>query len=195
MSKLDIKTVGPFILQETLGRGQTGVVKLGIHCQNKKKVAVKIIDRTKLSEQVLVKVEREIAIMKLIEHPHVLGLYDVYENKKHLSPHYACPEVIRGEKYDGRRADTWSCGVILYALRVGALPFDDDNLKGLLEKIENITAKDELDPDVLLRILHEREWTPVVHPDYKDQGSSSGETTPVCPSPDSSPEYVDCECD
>lgn len=29
-------------------------------------------------------VEREIAIMKLIEHPHVLGLYDVYENKKYL---------------------------------------------------------------------------------------------------------------
>lgn len=29
-------------------------------------------------------VEREIAIMKLIEHPHVLGLYDIYENKKYL---------------------------------------------------------------------------------------------------------------
>ncbi|XP_048584994.1 serine/threonine-protein kinase BRSK2 [Nematostella vectensis] len=223
MSTLDIKTVGPYILQETLGRGQTGVVKLGVHCQTRKKVAVKIIDRTKLSEQVLTKVEREIAIMKLIEHPHVLGLYDVYENRKHLflilehvsggelfdylvrrgrlpinearrffaqivsavdfchrhcvchrdlkpenllldrrmnikvadfgmaslqagdnsmletscgSPHYACPEVIRGEKYDGRRADTWSCGVILYALLVGALPFDDDNLRHLLEKVK-----------------------------------------------------------
>ncbi|KAI1297228.1 Serine/threonine-protein kinase BRSK2 [Halotydeus destructor] len=189
--------------------------------------------------------------MKLIEHPHVLGLYDVYENKKYLylilehvsggelfdylvkkgrltpkearrffrqiisaldfchshsichrdlkpenlllddknniriadfgmaslqmegsmletscgSPHYACPEVIRGEKYDGRRADVWSCGVILYALLVvsvapfqghvqvravnnvlkcslshlclkGALPFDDDNLRQLLEKVK-----------------------------------------------------------
>ncbi len=32
----------------------------------------------------LLQVEREIAIMKLIEHPHVLGLFDVYENKKYL---------------------------------------------------------------------------------------------------------------
>ncbi|XDV52598.1 hypothetical protein PO909_021313 [Leuciscus waleckii] len=52
------------------------------------------------------------------------------------SPHYACPEVIRGEKYDGRKADVWSCGVILFALLVGALPFDDDNLRNLLEKVK-----------------------------------------------------------
>jgi hypothetical protein len=32
----------------------------------------------------LFQVEREIAIMKLIDHPHVLGLSDVYENKKYL---------------------------------------------------------------------------------------------------------------
>lgn len=30
----------------------------------------------------------------------------------------------------------WSCGVILYALLVGALPFDDDNLRKLLEKVK-----------------------------------------------------------
>ncbi|XP_054891026.1 serine/threonine-protein kinase BRSK1-like isoform X3 [Poeciliopsis prolifica] len=53
------------------------------------------------------------------------------------SPHYACPEVIRGERYDGRRADVWSCGVILFALLVGALPFDHDNLRQLLEKVKS----------------------------------------------------------
>ncbi|GIX83158.1 hypothetical protein CEXT_359921 [Caerostris extrusa] len=58
-----------------------GLVKLGVHCITGRKVAIKIINREKLSESVLQKVEREIAIMKLIEHPHVLGLYDVYENK------------------------------------------------------------------------------------------------------------------
>lgn len=214
--------VGPYRLEKTLGKGQTGLVKRGVHCVLGKKVAIKIINREKLSESVLMKVEREIAIMKLIDHPHVLGLSDVYENKKYLylvlehvsggelfdylvkkgrltpkearrffrqiisaldfchshsichrdlkpenllldeknnikiadfgmaslqpagsmletscgSPHYACPEVIRGEKYDGRKADVWSCGVILYALLVGALPFDDDNLRKLLEKVK-----------------------------------------------------------
>ena len=43
---------------------------------------MKIVNKEKLNESVLQKVEREIAIMKLIEHPHVLHLYDVYENKK-----------------------------------------------------------------------------------------------------------------
>lgn len=61
-----------------------GLVKLGVQCVTGKKVAIKIINREKLSESVLMKVEREIAIMKLIDHPHVLGLSDVYENKKYL---------------------------------------------------------------------------------------------------------------
>ncbi len=61
-----------------------GLVKLGIHHKTGKKVAIKIVNREKLTESVLMKVEREITIMKLIEHPHVLRLYDVYENKKYL---------------------------------------------------------------------------------------------------------------
>ena len=76
--------VGPYRLEKTLGRGQTGLVKMGTHCVLGKKVAIKIINKDKLTNSVLQKVEREIAIMKLIEHPNVLALYDVYENRKYL---------------------------------------------------------------------------------------------------------------
>jgi serine/threonine protein kinase len=83
-----------------------GLVKLGIHYKTGRKVAVKIVDREKLNESIMLKVsgrgpcwahrslltdcvelkvEREITIMKLIEHPNILRLYDVYETKKHLS--------------------------------------------------------------------------------------------------------------
>ncbi|KAA3679202.1 BR serine/threonine kinase [Paragonimus westermani] len=74
------------------------LVKMGVHCVTGKKVAVKIVNREKLSESVLQKVEREIAIMKLIEHPHVLGLYDVYENRRHL--YLILEHVSGGELFD-----------------------------------------------------------------------------------------------
>ncbi|EDS45716.1 br serine/threonine-protein kinase [Culex quinquefasciatus] len=48
--------VGPYRLERTLGKGQTGLVKLGVHCVTAKKVAIKIINREKLSESVLMKV-------------------------------------------------------------------------------------------------------------------------------------------
>ncbi|XP_066916635.1 serine/threonine-protein kinase BRSK2-like, partial [Clytia hemisphaerica] len=81
---VDVRGVGPYFLQQTLGKGQTGVVRLGIHSQTKKKVAVKIVDKNKIQPNVLAKVEREITIMKLIEHHNVLQLYDVYESRKNL---------------------------------------------------------------------------------------------------------------
>jgi BR serine/threonine kinase len=51
------------------------------------------------------------------------------------SPHYAAPEVIDGKPYDGRAADIWSCGVILYALVSGRLPFDDPSMRIVLAKV------------------------------------------------------------
>lgn len=48
--------VGPYRLEKTLGKGQTGLVKLGVHCITGQKVAIKIVNREKLSESVLMKV-------------------------------------------------------------------------------------------------------------------------------------------
>ncbi|GJD08034.1 Probable serine/threonine-protein kinase [Galdieria sulphuraria] len=50
------------------------------------------------------------------------------------SPHYASPEIVMGDMYNGFKSDVWSCGVILYALLTGRLPFDDDNIQRLLNK-------------------------------------------------------------
>jgi len=53
------------------------------------------------------------------------------------SPNYAAPEVISGKLYAGTEVDVWSCGVILYALLCGSLPFDDENIPNLFRKIKN----------------------------------------------------------
>ncbi|KAM1500649.1 hypothetical protein TB2_025489 [Malus domestica] len=51
------------------------------------------------------------------------------------TPAYVAPEVIGKKGYDGAKADLWSCGVILYVLLAGFLPFQDDNLVAMYRKI------------------------------------------------------------
>ncbi|KAG9154768.1 hypothetical protein Leryth_014262 [Lithospermum erythrorhizon] len=53
------------------------------------------------------------------------------------SPNYAAPEVVSGKLYAGPEIDVWSCGVILYALLCGTLPFDDENIPNLFKKIKS----------------------------------------------------------
>ncbi|GMI89301.1 SNF1-RELATED PROTEIN KINASE 3.14, SOS3-interacting protein 3, CBL-INTERACTING PROTEIN KINASE 6 [Hibiscus trionum] len=51
------------------------------------------------------------------------------------TPAYVAPDVIGKKGYDGSKADIWSCGVILYVLLAGFLPFQDDNLINMYRKI------------------------------------------------------------
>ncbi|KAJ6604991.1 kinase-like domain-containing protein [Mycena sp. CBHHK59/15] len=54
------------------------------------------------------------------------------------SPNYAAPEVIKGLKYSGPEIDVWSSGIILYVLLCGKLPFEDEVIGSLFEKIAHV---------------------------------------------------------
>ncbi|KAH0459572.1 hypothetical protein IEQ34_012386 [Dendrobium chrysotoxum] len=51
------------------------------------------------------------------------------------TPAYVAPEVLRSRGYDGDRADIWSCGVILFVLLAGFLPFQHENLMRMYSKV------------------------------------------------------------
>lgn len=237
--------IGPWRLGKTLGRGATGRVLLGTHVLTGQKAAVKVVSKSELNEDydpaanggLPYGIEREIIIMKLLTHPNVLRLYDVWETSKALylvleyveggelfdllvergplseveavkyfrqiilgtaychalgichrdlkpenllldanlnvkladfgmaalelngklletscgSPHYAAPEIVSGLKYHGAASDIWLCGVILFALLTGRLPFDDENIRNLLLKVQagNFDMPEELSDDAV----------------------------------------------
>ncbi|KAI9651850.1 MAG: hypothetical protein M1829_002130 [Trizodia sp. TS-e1964] len=237
------RDVGPWRLGRTLGRGAMGRVRLAKHNFTGQFAAIKIVSKaaaemTKSSSimgkdfasaadgagpttQLPFGIEREVVIMRLIEHPNVMSLYDVWENRGEIylvleyveggelfdyvskrgrleeeeavrffcqiisgieychsfnichrdlkpenllldrngnikiadfgmaalqptgrmlstscgSPHYASPEIVKGSRYRGDKADIWSCGVILFVILVGYLPFEDQNMTALLRKV------------------------------------------------------------
>ncbi|CCH43774.1 Serine/threonine-protein kinase [Wickerhamomyces ciferrii] len=230
-----INKIGPWKLGKTLGKGSTGRVLLAENLNTQQKAAVKVVSKSVLNYSengdekgrdaagLAYGIEREIIIMKLLNHPNVLRLYDVWETSKSLylileyveggelfdllvekgplseqealgyfrqiilgasychalgichrdlkpenllldhnlnikiadfgmaalenndrlletscgSPHYAAPEIVSGKHYHGFESDVWSCGVILFALLTGRLPFDDENIRSLLLKVQN----------------------------------------------------------
>ena len=211
-------------LGKTLGIGAFGKVKLAYHIITGMKVAVKILNKGKIKHMEMAeKVRREINILKMCTHPHIIRLYEVVDTPSDIfvimeyvpggelfdyivsrgrlppdearrffhqiisgieychhhrivhrdlkpenllldadnnikiadfglsnvaydgnflrtscgSPNYAAPEVISGNLYAGTEVDVWSCGVILYALLCGTLPFDDESIPNLFKKIKS----------------------------------------------------------
>ena len=263
--------IGPWKLGPTLGYGSTGKVHLAqnvssSNTQNRHspaQAAIKVISKSVFlnngnnnnnsslispEDDLPYGLEREIIIMKLLNHPNVLRLYDVWETTSTLymvleyaehgelfnllvdrgplpeqeavqffrqiiigisychalgivhrdlkpenllldkdlnikiadfgmaaletegklletscgSPHYAAPEIVSGIPYKGFASDIWSCGVILFALLTGRLPFDEDdgNIRNLLLKVQSgrfeMPGRDEISDDardLIARIL------------------------------------------
>ncbi|XP_062842519.1 NUAK family SNF1-like kinase 2 [Trichomycterus rosablanca] len=205
---------------QTLGKGTYGKVKKAVDPSGKP-VAIKSIKKENIKdEQDLIHIRREIEIMSSLNHPYIITIYEVFENKdkivivmeyaskgdlfdyiserqisereaRHVfrqivsavhychqngivhrdlklenilldangdvkiadfglsnlyrrdeylrtfcgSPLYASPEIVNGRPYRGPEVDSWSLGVLLYALVHGAMPFDGHNYKSLVRQI------------------------------------------------------------
>nr|Q8CFH6.1 RecName: Full=Serine/threonine-protein kinase SIK2; AltName: Full=Salt-inducible kinase 2; Short=SIK-2; AltName: Full=Serine/threonine-protein kinase SNF1-like kinase 2 [Mus musculus]BAC53845.1 salt inducible kinase 2 [Mus musculus] len=90
--------VGFYDIEGTLGKGNFAVVKLGRHRTTKTEVAIKIIDKSQLDAVNLEKIYREVQIMKMLDHPHIIKLYQVMETKSML---YLVTEYAKnGEIFD-----------------------------------------------------------------------------------------------
>ncbi|KAM3923471.1 serine/threonine-protein kinase SIK3 [Leptodactylus fuscus] len=74
--------IGYYELERTIGKGNFAVVKLATHIVTRAKVAIKIIDKTKLDDENLKKIFREVQIMKMLCHPHIIRLYQVMETER-----------------------------------------------------------------------------------------------------------------
>jgi BR serine/threonine kinase len=201
--------LGPYVLIRELGEGAHAKVRLAMNTETREQVAIKMIRRESFSDkpELYQKIQREITLMRLFDHPHILKVVDYLESPKHIyivleyaskgelfdylverasldesstrdflrqiiygleylhslgichrdikpenilldanlnvkiadfgfarfvkssiadtscgSPHYAAPEIVKGGPYNGKAADVWSCGVVVYALIAVCFP-------------------------------------------------------------------------
>jgi serine/threonine protein kinase len=88
------KRIGKYQLGDTLGRGTFSKVKYAVDTETKLPYAIKIVDRKMIrKERMEEQLKREIAIMKILKHKHVVGLREVLQSSKHI---YIVLELITG---------------------------------------------------------------------------------------------------
>ncbi|KAG6614193.1 ULK/ULK protein kinase [Phytophthora cinnamomi] len=97
-------SIGEYVVTSKLGSGSFAVVYRGYHKTSKTPVAIKALSLHKLSGKLLTNLEMEIAIMRQIDHPNVVKLYDIKKTDKHM---YLMLEYCAGgdlQQYMRRRA-------------------------------------------------------------------------------------------
>ena len=85
-----------FIIKEKLGEGAFGSVRLGINKQTGEKVAIKILDKSKLTKyEDKIRIEREINILKKLRHPNIVYLYSIIKTERQI---LLIIEYIKGQE-------------------------------------------------------------------------------------------------
>lgn len=81
----DVNMCGNYTIGKSIGEGTFGKVKLGIHHITQEKVAIKILEKDRITEQADVeRVAREINILKMLRHPNIIQLYEIIETPKQI---------------------------------------------------------------------------------------------------------------
>ncbi|XP_001359986.3 serine/threonine-protein kinase MARK2 [Drosophila pseudoobscura] len=89
---------GVYKIVKTLGKGNFAKVKLAVHIPTGREVAIKVIDKTQLNTSARQKLYREVRIMKLLNHPNIVRLFQVIESERSL--YLVMEYASRGELFD-----------------------------------------------------------------------------------------------
>ena len=84
INKNEEETLFEYEVKEKIGEGSFSKVKLGIHKQTKRKVAIKIISKNKLTNKDKIHLKREIKILNSLNHPNIIKIYEIKEDNNNF---------------------------------------------------------------------------------------------------------------
>ena len=90
---INYKEISEFEFKEKIGIGKFGIVRRGVHKSTKRKVAIKFINKTKMTNQDRILLTNEIDILTLVRHPSVINLYEIID---YYDTCYIITEYIHG---------------------------------------------------------------------------------------------------